>query len=429
MGVNQQRLLEEGHRLDELHRSYDGDAALNESFVVLTFGASLIASLGLLANNAAVVIGAMVVAPWILPLRTAVFATMIGDWKLLPRAALTLLMGAVITTALSMGLGLVAHSNGLLIPDSFPEEIQSRLKPTVLDLGIALAAGSIATYAKVVPGAVSSMAGTAIAVALVPPVCAMGLTLATGHYEDARGAGLLYAANLLGILIGGIATLAIREPYFRKKLRVQRRSRLPFVLALALASWVGVQLYGRYEHHLFELRRESAKARIEREVIATLNQKTETFGNNDFLEMQSIEFDWPDFWDNDQSPKVLVVVRVLDPAVPSYKQVQTIQDLINNNISADYRGLKLQLRVQRINVTEVSGEEMPSTRSVDDILIEPVQPFDFPDLQELPELPELEELEELEDPPLDPNLDANENELTNENGMDLKPEPPAKASP
>ena len=419
MGVNQQRLLEEGHRLDELHRSYDGDAALNESFVVLTFGASLIASLGLLANNAAVVIGAMVVAPWILPLRTAVFATMIGDWKLLPRAALTLLMGAVITTALSIGLGLVAHSNGLLIPDSFPEEIQSRLKPTVLDLGIALAAGSIATYAKVVPGAVSSMAGTAIAVALVPPVCAMGLTLATGHYEDARGAGLLYAANLLGILIGGIATLAIREPYFRKKLRVQRRSRLPFVLALALASWVGVQLYGRYEHHLFELRRESAKARIEREVIATLNQKTETLGNNDFLEMQSIEFDWPDFWDNDQSPKVLVVVRVLDPAVPSYKQVQTIQDLINNNISADYKGLKLQLRVQRINVTEVSGEEMPSTRSVDDILIEPVQPIDFPDLPELPEL---------EDPPLDPNVDANENELTNEDGMDLKPEPPAKAS-
>ena len=419
MGVNQQRLLEEGHRLDELHRSYDGDAALNESFVVLTFGASLIASLGLLANNAAVVIGAMVVAPWILPLRTAVFATMIGDWKLLPRAALTLLMGAVITTALSIGLGLAAHSNGLLIPDSFPEEIQSRLKPTVLDLGIALAAGSIATYAKVVPGAVSSMAGTAIAVALVPPVCAMGLTLATGHYEDARGAGLLYAANLLGILIGGIATLAIREPYFRKKLRVQRRSRLPFVLALALASWVGVQLYGRYEHHLFELRRESAKARIEREVIATLNRKTETFGNNDFLEMQSIEFDWPDFWDNDQSPKVLVVVRVLDPAVPSYKQVQTIQDLINNNISADYKGLKLQLRVQRINVTEVSGEEMPSTRSVDDILIEPVQPIDFPDLPEL---------EELEDPPLDPNVDANENELTNEDGMDLKPEPPAKAS-
>jgi len=68
---DQQRLLEERDRLDELPRSYDGDAKLNESFVVLTLGASLIATLGLLADNTAVVIGAMVVAPWILPLRRA----------------------------------------------------------------------------------------------------------------------------------------------------------------------------------------------------------------------------------------------------------------------------------------------------------------------------------------------------------------------
>ena len=52
MTVDQQHLLEEGDRLDELHRSYDGDAKLNESFLVLTLGASLIATLGLLADNA-----------------------------------------------------------------------------------------------------------------------------------------------------------------------------------------------------------------------------------------------------------------------------------------------------------------------------------------------------------------------------------------
>ena len=71
MTVDQQRLLEEGDRLDDLHRSYDGDAKLNESFLGLTLGASLIATLGLLADDAAVGIGAMVVAPWILPLRVA----------------------------------------------------------------------------------------------------------------------------------------------------------------------------------------------------------------------------------------------------------------------------------------------------------------------------------------------------------------------
>ena len=374
MTVDQQRLLEERDRLDELHRSYDGDAKLNESFLVLTLGASLIATLGLLADNTAVVIGAMVVAPWILPLRVAVFAILVGDWRLLPRSALTLAAGAIVTVLLSMSLGLIAQANGLLIVDSFTGvddftgEIQSRLTPTLLDLGIALAAGAIATYAKVNPGAVSSMAGTAIAVALVPPVCVMGLMLAAGDFTDARGAGLLYAANLLGILIGGISVLAIREPYFRDKLRRQRRSRLPLLLALALASWVGFKLYGRYEQHLYAVKRDNAKVRIEQDISAYLKQRTQTFGSNDSLELENILFDWPDYWSSNQTPKILLVVRVTNPTTPSYKQVQIIQDRINKRLSEQFDGLKMQMEVQRINVTVVSGSEVMDSVNIKDIL-------------------------------------------------------------
>ena len=374
MTVDQQRLLEERDRLDELHRSYDGDARLNESFLVLTLGASLIATLGLLADNTAVVIGAMVVAPWILPLRVAVFAILVGDWRLLPRSALTLAAGAIVTVLLSMSLGLIAQANGLLIVDSFTGvddftgEIQSRLTPTLLDLGIALAAGAIATYAKVNPGAVSSMAGTAIAVALVPPVCVMGLMLAAGDFTDARGAGLLYAANLLGILIGGISVLAIREPYFRDKLRRQRRSRLPLLLALALASWVGFKLYGRYEQHLYAVKRDNAKVRIEQDISAYLKQRTQTFGSNDSLELENILFDWPDYWSSNQTPKILLVVRVTNPTTPSYKQVQIIQDRINKRLSEQFDGLKMQMEVQRINVTVVSGSEVMDSVNIKDIL-------------------------------------------------------------
>ena len=374
MTGDQQRLLEERDRLDELHRSYDGDARLNESFLVLTLGASLIATLGLLADNTAVVIGAMVVAPWILPLRVAVFAILVGDWRLLPRSALTLAAGAIVTVLLSMSLGLIAQANGLLIVDSFTGvddftgEIQSRLTPTLLDLGIALAAGAIATYAKVNPGAVSSMAGTAIAVALVPPVCVMGLMLAAGDFTDARGAGLLYAANLLGILIGGISVLAIREPYFRDKLRRQRRSRLPLLLALALASWVGFKLYGRYEQHLYAVKRDNAKVRIEQDISAYLKQRTQTFGSNDSLELENILFDWPDYWSSNQTPKILLVVRVTNPTTPSYKQVQYIQDRINEKLSEQFDGLKMQMEVQRINVSVVSGSEVMDSINIKTIL-------------------------------------------------------------
>ena len=390
MTVDQQHLLEERDRLEELHRSYDGDAKLNESFLVLTLGASLIATLGLLADNTAVVIGAMVVAPWILSLRVAVFATLIGDWRLLPRSALTLAAGASLTTLLSLLLGLIAQANGLLTVDAFSEEIQGRLSPTLLDLGIALAAGAIATYAKVNPGAVSSMAGTAIAVALVPPVCVMGLMLAAGDFADARGAGLLYAANLLGILIGGISVLAIREPYFRDKLRRQRRSRLLLLLALGLASWVGFKLYGRYEQHLYALKRDNLKVRIEQDISTYLKRQTQTFGSNDSLELDNIQFDWPNYWSSNQTPKILLVVRVTNPTTPSYKQVQTIQDLINEKLSEQFDGLKMQMEVQRVNVSVVSGNEVMDSINIETILDQAIAPQKrLQSDNQAPEVPEL----------------------------------------
>ena len=114
---------------------------------------------------------------------------------------------------LSMGLGLIARSQFLLLAEALPEQVTARLPPNILYLGIALAAGAVATYAKVNPGAVSSMAGTAIAVALVPPVCVMGMMLSASNMGGAQGAAVLFAANLLGILIGVFSVLAIRELY------------------------------------------------------------------------------------------------------------------------------------------------------------------------------------------------------------------------
>ena len=388
MVVDQQSLLEEEDRLDALHRSYDGEARLNESFIVLTIGASLIASLGVLANNAAVVIGAMVVAPWILPLRVAVFAVLIGQARLLSRSLITLAAGAGITLFLSMGLGLIARSQGLLLAEALPEQVTARLEPNILDLGIALAAGAVATYAKVNPGAVSSMAGTAIAVALVPPVCVMGLMLSAQDLSGAQGAALLYAANLLGILIGGISVLAIREPYFREKLRRRRRSRLPVLLALGLAVLVGQKLYERYERHLFKLKQEAAKEQIESDIRYYLKNETLTFGANEALELEKIDFDWPNYWEQNRAPTLQVVVRVTDPTTPSYKQVQEIQDNINSKLSWQFQGLELQMQVQRINVSVVQGNE------VDESLFDLEQIFNEADTALAPMQVDEEELED-----------------------------------
>ena len=200
------------------------DAELNEVFLVLSVGASLIATLGLLANSAAVVIGAMVVAPWITPLRAAAFAILLGEVRLLGRSLRTLLVGVATTTLLSLILGWVA---GL---PQFGTEVLSRTEPNLLDLGIALVAGGLATYAKLRSDAVSSMAGTAIAVALVPPVCVMGLLLSHEQWSAASGAGLLFTTNLLGILTGGLVLMAWKDRQFRYVLRRSHLSAASFLL-------------------------------------------------------------------------------------------------------------------------------------------------------------------------------------------------------
>ena len=370
MTTNQQTLLEEKDRLDELHSSYDGEARLNEPFIVLTVGASLIATLGLLADNAAVVIGAMVVAPWILPLRVAVFALLSGSRRILFRSVATLGAGAGITLLLSLLLGWIARTSGLLLIDALPDQVLARSEPTLLDLGIALAAGAVATYAKVNAKAVSSMAGTAIAVALVPPVCVMGLMLAAHDLAAARGAGLLYAANLLGILIGGLIVLAIREPYFREKLRHSRRSRLPVLISVGLLLLVGYKLHGRLDQLLYKIKREASKQTIEQDIRSYLKRGTLTFGANKSLDLESVDFDWPDYWQTNATPKLQLVVRVTDPTTPSFKQVQEIQNRINGKLSEKFPGLQMQMQVHRINVSVVSGQVVPKTIDLNDILFE-----------------------------------------------------------
>ena len=90
------------------------------------------------------------------------------------------------------------------------------------------------------------MAGTAIAVALVPPAWVMGLMIPANDLEAAQGSDLLYLENLLGILIGKLIVLASLELCSQDKLRRNRRSRLHVLLSIGLLVFIGENLLGRY---------------------------------------------------------------------------------------------------------------------------------------------------------------------------------------
>ena len=327
--------------LRRLHRSHMRDACLDEVFIVLSVGASLIATLGLLADSAAVVIGAMVVAPWIMPLRAAAFAILLGEVQLLGRSLQTLSVGVISTTMLSLVLGTIAD-----LP-RFGSEVLTRTTPSLLDLGIALVAGGLATYAKLRSDAVSSLAGTAIAVALVPPVCVMGLLLSQQQWNAAAGAGLLFATNLLGILTGGLVLMAWKDPEFRQ---VFRRSHLS-AASLSLTGLLLVPLGSSFLGLLDRAQKDSTRDMVQQTIKEFLTRETLTFGDREKVDVERVDIAW-----NQNPPVIRVIVRVSDPNRPTYKQVSAVQEEINRR-----QNIRFRLVVQRTAVDIVGPAEIPNS--------------------------------------------------------------------
>lgn len=156
---------------------------------------ALLASLGLLLNSVAVIIGAMLVAPLLQPLASLATGLVTGLFPITQRSTFALVQGAV----LALGISVVT---GLLLPvDGATSEMLARGNPTLLDAAVALVSGWIAAYATVRKEIPAALAGVAIAAALMPPLCTTGLALALGNIELALGSALLAATNILFIIV------------------------------------------------------------------------------------------------------------------------------------------------------------------------------------------------------------------------------------
>ena len=175
-------------------------AAKLRSFWVMMLLSVGIASFAVIQNSTAVVIGAMLVAPLMVPIM-AVAASMVNGW---PARLVTslLLVAAAVAAAIALAWLIAAWlpSAGDLATNG---QIQSRVSPSLLDLCIAVTAGGAGAYATVDPRTSASLPGVAIAVALVPPLAVVGVTLQAGLWGDAGGAFLLFCTNFVSIVLSG----------------------------------------------------------------------------------------------------------------------------------------------------------------------------------------------------------------------------------
>lgn len=278
------------------------------SYFVLVVSSCAIATFGLLANSAAVIIGAMIIAPLMLPIRGLAFGALIGDIVLFRRGIRAVLLGTLLATVMACSLGwLVGIGN-------FGSEVLARSEPTILDLGVAIVAGAISGYAKVQPKISGSLAGTAIAVALMPPVCAIGLGLSQANWALSQGATLLYLTNLLGI------ALSCMVAFWLTGYASLGRARGVLFWTLLCTALLLIPLGAAFGQLV-------KQTRLEANLQSVLLNRTKTFQRLDLL---STRTNWAT-----EPPEVWLNVRAREPITPN--QVGLLEDFLQREMGQPFR--------------------------------------------------------------------------------------------
>ena len=178
-----------------------------ERFVVLLFLSAVIATLGVIGDSVAIVIGAMIIAPLMRPIMATAAGLVMGDMK---RTGATFAI-VVLSVAGVIGTAWLLTELSVETVISIENNVQftSRISPRLIDLTAALASGAAGAFAISRDDVRDSLPGVAIAISLVPPLCVVGIALAEGEWAAAGGAMLLFLTNFLSILLAGGGVLAL----------------------------------------------------------------------------------------------------------------------------------------------------------------------------------------------------------------------------
>ncbi len=228
---------------------------------VLIF-ATMIASLGLNVNSAAVIIGAMLISPIMGPIMGVGFALGINDFELLKKSLRNLslmIIVAIVTSTLYFFVSPLSSNSS---------ELLARTVPTTYDVFIALFGGLAGVVAQTRNDRTSTVIpGVAIATALIPPLCTAGFGLATGQLRFFAGAFYLFFIN--SVFIALATYIMVRFQKYEKKAfidkereRTVRRTMLFITLVTFIPSvfigfyMVRVSLFeavaGKYVSQVFE---------------------------------------------------------------------------------------------------------------------------------------------------------------------------------
>ncbi|WP_299594677.1 TIGR00341 family protein [uncultured Microbulbifer sp.] len=175
---------------EALYASAEKSARLDRDYLILVVLSTIVAAIGLLEDNVAVIIGAMVIAPLLGPNMAFGLGTALGDTGLMRSALASLSVGVLVAAGISVVIGLVWPWN------EYSVEVLARTNVGWDSVALALASGAAAALS-MTTGLSSVLVGVMVAVALLPPAATFGMMIGAGRWQLAAGAGLLLAVNIV----------------------------------------------------------------------------------------------------------------------------------------------------------------------------------------------------------------------------------------
>lgn len=326
----------------QVRLNIQADALPTKTFFIMNALAAVIAAYGLLADSAAVVIGAMLVAMMLGPISGVALSFIDSRWILFRTAMSTLLMGVAMIFAIGVVIGFIHHDMPMTT------EILSRTQPTVIDLMIALAGGAAGAFASVSPRLSVAVVGVAVATALVPPLVASGILFAHFQWANSGNAFLLAVTNMVAIQISSSLVLWIagfrrgsEEELQSNVLEFIKRNIWSLLVLVILAVYLSFNLTQRVRLQLYE---------------TSISQIVKNNLNDDNNIINAVVFDQKEDY-------TLVRVVIRGDHEPTQKQLA----MLNQEMSKDNRGLptKLQIRFIPVKILQTDG--------IDDVELSPRQ--------------------------------------------------------
>ena len=235
---------------------------------VLLFLSTVIATGGLLSNSAAVVIGAMLIAPMMRPVMSAAGAIVMGWPDRLIESLVLVTVMAIAAVAIAVGLGQFA-------PDmvDIPEQVMFRTQPTFFDLVIALAAGAGGAYTMTRKES-SAIPGVAMAVSLLPPLASCGILLVFTENELALRAFILFVTNFFAMTLASTVVFLFAgvSPAATRRESSKFIGTLIFVFLLLVAG-ISIPLYYYSQTVWFDDQYEAARSDILQTWLQENNQR------------------------------------------------------------------------------------------------------------------------------------------------------------